>query len=724
MSLSSRHHTSPTHTIFVVCLFVLYNYCLSDEYALPSTIIPINYDITLFPHLSPDTNGNFSFNGWETIELNITINHLLNYPNNSLLFIQLNKGININITSNIPLNISDLQLYFPNCIMTSFNTITEIITFTYNITNNELLTLITQNNILYGITVYISLEWNSPLTNRYGLYLSPYIYNNITLYGVGTQMQPIYARWVIPIYDEPKYRSTYDITFIAPIHSITLSNMEIINIINLTNTNEYECEWLSYTGNGTNYLCKIIQFKTTPIMPSYLLAFVIGDYDYLQTKVLNYTQTLYFELNKSNEYIIALNTSKTIMPWFEKTLNISYPLSKLDDASFQGGGAMENWGLIIYCSKCIATTDSYTSNNQRPLVGLMAHEYAHQWFGNLVTINSWSHTWLNEGFARYLEYVSGNDTRPDLPFWETWYGYGPWPTRLDNDISIFTPPIIKQNISTQNDIRSMFSSTTYDKGAAINKMLAYYMGKNAYFNGINEYLNTYKYKSIETDNLLDILIKYDTRLPSSHTIKTMMDSWLYQSGYPVLYVNIDEIDNNNLLVTLNQKRNIKEGPQFFYSDRGNDILGHDIYPYYDSNLYNISIYQNTIWNIPIYIKNIENVTHFVGIFNKTEMTFEIIRDINNFQEFYYFNPEYCNFYRIVYSKNAFEWLYKNLNKLEQWEAYSLLFDSLQLVQSGYISPVNYLEMIAFVIQPNIITTQNIFYFWDRLYDGLIAGSHF
>ena len=320
-----------------------------------------------------------------------------------------------------------------------------------------------------------------------------------------------------------------------------------------------------------------------------------------------------------------------------------------------------------------------------------------------------------------MEYFAGNATRPDLPFWETWYGYGPWPGRLDNDISLFTPPIIKPNISTQSDIRSMFSSTTYDKGASINRMLACYMNNDNYFDGLHEYLNTYKYKSVNSDNLLDILNNYDDHSETHNAIKPMMYSWLNQPGYPVLFVDIEEVDFHTLRVSLRQQRNIKEGPQFFTNIDGNK-LGHDIYPYYDGNLYDIEQYKNALWHIPIWIKNDLNVTYFHTMM-ETETLSWLINPRGKTatrQEFYYLNPEYCNFYRTAYTDTAYQWLYQSFDRLEQWEAYSILFDSLQLMQSGYITPTMYLKMIAYVIKPNVITTETIFYFWDRLYDGLIS----
>ena len=261
----------------------------------------------------------------------------------------------------------------------------------------------------------------------------------------------------------------------------------------------------------------------------------------------------------------------------------------------------------------------------------------------------------------------------------------------------------------------MFAGVVYNKGADINRMLACYMSNDQYFNGLHEYLKTYQYQSVNTDNLLDILNNYDDHSETNNAIKPMMQTWLNQPGYPVLIVDIEEFedDDTTLRVTLRQQRMIKEGVNFFID--GTNKLGHgDNYPYYDTNMFDIDEWKNTLWHIPIWVKNHFNVTYF-----HTMMTEETISWLinprsqakdgdGNEYEFYYFNPEYCNFYRTAYTDTAWKWLYESFDKLELWESYSLLFDSLQLLQSGYISPSSYLNMITYVSQPDIISTETIF----------------
>eukprot|EP01084_Bolivina_argentea_P174647 302519_1 len=189
----------------------------------------------------------------------------------------------------------------------------------------------------------------------------------------------------------------------------------------ILNINNYKCKYIY--SNGTNNQCKLVSFHTSPLMSTYLIAFAIGLYNH----VTNYTtnglkSSIYFPINSDiNHATYALNTAIKILPFYEQLFGVSFPLPKMDCLALSdfSAGAMENWGLVTYRRTALLVDPVISSEAalQRVVV-VIAHEFAHQWFGNIVTMNWWNDLWLNEGFASFIEYLGTDYINNKFEIWD------------------------------------------------------------------------------------------------------------------------------------------------------------------------------------------------------------------------------------------------------------------------------------------------------------------
>ena len=208
-------------------------------------------------------------------------------------------------------------------------------------------------------------------------------------------------------------------------------------------------------------------------MSSYLVAFVVGDYQYITSDIPPNT-----DVNPARDYILpmsiyfgydinvtdavfALNVSKLILPYYELLFGIAFPLPKMDCIGLSdfAAGAMENWGLVTYRKTTLfANPQQSAESSLQTVVVDIAHEFAHQWFGNLVTMEWWNDLWLNEGFASFVEYIGTNYTHPAFNIWNSFLMSES--NALDIDDSIFTHPI-QVNVDNPNEVDSLFDTISY-----------------------------------------------------------------------------------------------------------------------------------------------------------------------------------------------------------------------------------------------------------------------
>ncbi|KAK7081103.1 hypothetical protein SK128_000833 [Halocaridina rubra] len=472
------------------------------EWRLPTALKPIHYVVQLQPLI----NGNYSILGHVEIEMEV-----------------------LEPTSNVTLHINSITTFDSTIMVAAAGGGAEVsvVSTSYDSTY-DFFTVDLAEQLQVGQNYIISMDFEGYLDNNgYGFYRASYVNGNgETVYLALTQFESEGARRAFPCFDEPSLKATFDIILGREDTMIALSNTPVIDTTPIEGQPGWS--WDSYA--------------TTVVMPSYLLAFVVSDF------VSNTTTTstglpfgVWARQQKIETAQYALDKGPDVLEFFEIYLQIPYAMPKMDMlSSTDFGGAMENWGLIIYSESAMLfdpEVDGLSDKQGTMLV--MAHEIAHQWFGNLVTTAWWSHLWLNEGFASFMEYNGADFCEPswnikdDLLLNDHHYVF-----ELDS-MALFSHPIIR-TAETPTQVDMMFDSITYSKGASINRMQNYILTEGTFVKGLTNYLTMYQFSNAYQDYLFEHLTNAghaDGTLSTDMTMKQIMDTWTLQAGYPLITVN-------------------------------------------------------------------------------------------------------------------------------------------------------------------------------------------
>jgi puromycin-sensitive aminopeptidase len=252
--------------------------------------------------------------------------------------------------------------------------------------------------------------------------------------------------------------------------------------------------------------------------------------------------------------LFGLEVATKALPFYKDYFNIAYPLPKMDLIAIAdfAGGAMENWGLVTYRETCLLVDTQNTSSNRKQWIALVvAHELAHQWFGNLVTMEWWTHLWLNEGFASFIEYLCVDHLFPEYQIW-TQFVADTYMPALDLDALHNSHPI-EVPVGHPSEIDEIFDSISYNKGAAVIRMLHRFIGDELFRKGMNSYLSRHSYKNTMTEDLWAALEE-----ASSKPVGAVMSTWTKQKGFPVISVS-SRNDGNTRILTLTQEKFCADG---------------------------------------------------------------------------------------------------------------------------------------------------------------------
>ena len=489
-----------------------------------------------------------------------------------------------NINNNIKINYKELNI--ENISINEIN-----LNYELDIKNQEIIIdiseLISQNISIFDLKFIFNNIINTDLE---GLY---YYNNDNNELIISTQMEPIDARRVFPCFDQPDLKSKFNLTLIGPIDKVYLSNMPIITEI--INNNR-----------------KIVKFEETPLMSTYLLAFVVGDIVKTQKDLIIESMTInskieqekdiklipeinVYSLNNISENMTyAVKKSYDCIKYFEEWFGIPYILSKMDIVCIPNfaSGAMENWGLILFKEEYLACPKNCLSLSKLKINEVIYHEIAHQWFGNLVSLKDWSSLWLNESFATIFAWIAVSEIDPEL-YSEQWFYELEVKKCLFVDGLDSTHPILVE-INNNSMIYDIFDEISYTKGSCLVNYLIDYCGYENFKKSINVYLNKYKYQNTTSEDLYIIIEEYS----SKKGIIKLVNDLLHQSGYPIIYC---DIDNNKLILRKKKFNLIKKDTEFEnydtnfyikvrYMNKENKII--DEYIYFDKeqiefNLLNI-----------------------------------------------------------------------------------------------------------------------------------------
>ncbi|PYL02195.1 MAG: aminopeptidase [Verrucomicrobia bacterium] len=339
---------------------------------------------------------------------------------------------------------------------------------------------------------------------------------------LGTQFEATDARRFFPCWDEPAFRARFQLTTVVPENWLAVSNMPVESEKKITGGKE-------------------VRFAATPPMSSYLNVFVAGELDLIESRSGPTQIRVVATKGKAELGRYALEVTAQILRYYNDYFGVPYPLPKLDQIALPGGfgGAMENWGGITYYESALLFDPRNSSaRTKQNIYEVLAHEMAHQWFGDLVTMAWWDNLWLNEGFASWM---GSKCTAHFNPPWEVWLRreLPRDPTRrpgiakeaaMEGDARSTTHPI-QQTIATEAEANSAFDDITYKKGQSFLRMLESFLGEEVFRDGIRRYIAAHKYSNTTTADLWSALSE-----ASKKPIGEIAAGWTQQPGFPVVKV--------------------------------------------------------------------------------------------------------------------------------------------------------------------------------------------
>ncbi len=356
--------------------------------------------------------------------------------------------------------------------------------------------------------------------NMTGIYPSYYTVDGVKKEVLSTQFESHFAREAFPCVDEPEAKATFDlaIRFDQVEGEVALSNMPEIDIENRKKTG-------------------IWKFETTPRMSSYLLAFVAGDLQGVTAKTKNGTLVGVYstKAHPLSNLDFSLDIAVRSIEFYEDYYGVKYPIPQslhiaLPDFS---AGAMENWGLVTYREVYLVVDENSTFASRQQVALVVAHELAHQWFGNLVTMKWWDDLWLNESFANMMEYVCVDAIEPSWNIFED-FQTGGVPLALERDATDGVQSVHVE-VKHPDEINTLFDGAiVYAKGSRLMHMLRRWLGDADFAKGLHAYFEKHQYGNTIGRDLWNALGQ-----ASGRDVAAFMDSWLEQPGYPVLTVKVE-----------------------------------------------------------------------------------------------------------------------------------------------------------------------------------------
>uniref|UniRef100_A0A672SIU4 Aminopeptidase n=1 Tax=Sinocyclocheilus grahami TaxID=75366 RepID=A0A672SIU4_SINGR len=457
---------------------------------LPDNLIPESYKVLIQPYLyavipNNYTNQSFAFTGHSTVRVKCMIvskSIFLHAQDLNVTTVEVRKS-----DSNEKLSVSGYKIHQNET----------------NFLEIQLKDAMSGNETYYDIFTKFEGELFDVLD---GFYVSGLFATSL--------LQPTNARKVFPCFDEPALKAVFQITIIHRPDTVALSN----GIGDPHQTEIDGEEWIVTT------------FEETPIMSTYSLAFTVSDF---KSKTRHSGTIIHIHARGDAIYAghadYALEVTEKVLIRYQDIFGLKYPLTKIDQIALPDISveAMENWGFISYQESGLLYDKSTASTfDQERVATLIAHELAHQWFGNLVTMRWWNDLWLNEGFATYMSYIGvqadGWDLRDLIVLRETQTAF-----QVDSLNSSHPLRLQENDIQTFSEITELFDDITYSKGAAVLRMLATFMTEDAFMRGIKMYLAKFEYKNTVYKDLLKYNDKY---------LEGFMSTWIEQVGYPVITI--------------------------------------------------------------------------------------------------------------------------------------------------------------------------------------------
>ena len=481
-----------------------------------------------------------------------------------------------------------------------------------------------------------------------GFYRSQYTdINGNEKFLAATQFESTDARRAFPCWDEPSRKSTFDVSLDIPDEMVAVSNMPIVS------------DMKSSAGRKT------ITFDTTPIMSTYLLAFIVGELSCIEQSTKSGTlMRVWTTAGKEEQGRFALQTSVDLLDYYNDYFGIPFPLPKLDHLAIPdfAAGAMENWGAITYREVALLVDPENSSAGTRQIVAaIISHEMAHMWFGDLVTMNWWNDLWLNESFASWMGDKAVDAIHPEWDMWTQFLTADTASAFSLDGLSNSHP--IEQEVNNPAEIGQLFDAISYSKGGSILRMLEDFIGPSDFQKGIRAYLTDHSYGNAETQDLWNAL-----EVSSGKPVAKVMDSWVKQTGFPMITL---ETNDNSSSINLLQTR--------FLYEHIEGKSGHE---------------DETSWYVPIKISSSENNNAATVLMESRNLNIPLDTHPNSEISWLKLNPDQTGFYRTKYSESNLINLKNAISKnlLSPRDRLGLQGDYYALVRAGYTSVNHFLDL--------------------------------
>jgi len=364
--------------------------------------------------------------------------------------------------------------------------------------------------------------------NMAGFYRSSYkTESGEDAYMATTQMEPTDCRRAFPCFDEPALKATFTVTLIADEKMTCLSNMDVAS--------EKQVESAQTGGKR-----KAVTFNKTPLMSTYLLAFIVGELKVHEDNSFRIPVRVFCTPDKDiNHGKFSAKLGAQTLEFYEKQFASQFPLPKMDMVAIPdfSAGAMENWGLVTYrVVDLLLDENNVSASTKQRVAEVVQHELAHQWFGNLVTMDFWDGLWLNEGFATWMSWYSCNIFYPE---WKVWEGYvtDNLQSALGLD-SLRSSHPIEVPVKRADEINQIFDAISYSKGSCVLRMISKYLGEDVFMEGIRRYLKKHAYGNTTTGDLWASLSD-----ASGKDVERVADIWTKNIGFPVVTVTENAKDS-------------------------------------------------------------------------------------------------------------------------------------------------------------------------------------
>ncbi|KYB24889.1 Glutamyl aminopeptidase-like Protein [Tribolium castaneum] len=556
---------------------------------LPRNTFPISYDVVLKPDLETGT-----FTGTVNITVNVTA------VRNDL------------IVNSKNLNIEAVHL------MRDWKSV-EIDNVEENVVDEVL--IVESEEILYPGIYNLYFKYNGSMLNKMvGLYRSRRIDNNtgLTRNMATSKFEPTYARQAFPCFDEPNLKAKYKVHLLKP------NDPEYIALSN----NPQDSEEIVPEG-------VMVHFNETVPMSTYLSCFIVSDFKYTNTTFQNGGQDIPFRVYASPHQLekttYAGEVGKKVIEYYITYFAIPYPLPKLDMVAIPDfvSGAMEHWGLVTYRETALLYNNkTHSASNKQRVAEVVAHELAHSWFGNLVTMDWWNNLWLNEGFATY---IAAKGIHAITPEWQMMDQFliNTLHSILSLDATQGSHPII-QTVETPDQITEVFDSVSYNKGASVLRMLETVVTPATFQKGVTNYLKKHEYGNAVTQDLWD-------------EIQAVVGDTL----------NVTEFMNTVMIADYDPARTQKSSPL------------------------------NYKWSVPVKFITDLGESDKIYWFNYKSDRLVIDKPAN--AKWIKFNPSQIGYYRVNYAENDWKTLTENIESLSIADRTHLLEESFSIAQSGDLS---------------------------------------